>query len=84
MRGSSHLVEDCDLWDFRCASKDIRILGSNYSFENGSTRKGWVTFEWIPVEAQPRCTFDLARNCLCKSPPKPALALSGRAGSVAP
>ena len=72
--GIKYVAEWDSMWEFRCSSKDLRILGSNWSFEDGSAQQGWVTFEWSPLQFQPGRPEDLAENYLCKLPPKPSLA----------
>jgi hypothetical protein len=65
-----YVATESTLWDFSCASREVRITGSNLTLEDGSTQRGGV--DWTPVEVRPGTLVDLEMQYVCKLPPKRA------------
>ena len=65
-----HVATESTLWDFSCASKDVRILGCNLTLDDGSTQRGAP--DWTPLEVKPSTLVDLEMQYLCKLPLKRA------------
>lgn len=63
-----YVATESTLWDFSCASREVRITGSNLTLEDGSTQRGGV--DWTPLEVRPGTLVDLEMQYLCKLPPK--------------
>jgi hypothetical protein len=64
--GIKYVAEESSMWEFRCANNEMRTPGADlFSFEDGSVRSGWTTFEWSPVQGEPGSPLDLAKQYLC-------------------